>query len=109
MTLLTTATTKEFEDAVLKSKKTVLVDFWAEWCAPCRAMAPVLHGVAEKMDDTVDIIKVNIEASADNKQLAQTYRVQSIPNMVIFKGGKEVDRIIGMAPAAVLTKQLAAV
>ncbi|HEU0266609.1 MAG TPA: thioredoxin [Candidatus Saccharimonadaceae bacterium] len=107
MALVTTTTKQEFEDKVLKSEKTVLVDFWAAWCPPCRAMAPRLHNVADKMDSTVDVVKVDIEASADNQQLATEYQVQSIPNMVIFKSGKEADRIIGMVPEAVLEKQLA--
>lgn len=106
MALLNTTTSKEFEEKVLKSKKTVLVDFWAAWCPPCVAMAPILHKVADELDETVDIVKVNIEESADNNRLAGEHRVQSIPNMVIFKDGKEVDRIIGMVPEFVLTEQL---
>lgn len=107
MALLNTTTKQEFEAKVLKSDKTVLVDFWAAWCPPCRAMAPRLHTVAEQMDATVDIVKVDIEASADNRQLAQEYDIQSIPNMVIFKAGKEADRIIGMVPETVLAQRLA--
>lgn len=107
MALLSTSTKEEFEAKVLKSDKAVLVDFWAEWCPPCRAMAPVLHNVADDMDATADIVKVNIEESADNQQLAGEYQVQSIPNMVIFRGGKEVDRIIGMTSGEILSKKLA--
>lgn len=107
MSLLTTTTKQEFEDKVLKSDKAVLVDFWAEWCPPCRAMAPVLQNIAEAMDEKVDIVKVNIEDSAENQALATEYGVQSIPNMVIFKGGKEADRVIGMTSGENLTKKLA--
>lgn len=106
MTLITTTTKQAFDDAVLKSDKVVLVDFWAEWCPPCRAMSPILHAVADKLDKDVDIVKVNIEDSADNAKLASEYGVQSIPNMNIFKGGKVVDTVIGMVPQAVLEDTL---
>lgn len=107
MALLNTTTTKEFENAVLKSNKTVLVDFWAAWCGPCLAMAPVLDKLGETLDDTVDIVKVNIEASAENSQLANQYDVRSIPNMYIFKDGKVADQIIGMVPEKTLVDSLA--
>ncbi len=106
MALYDTTTKQEFEEKVLKSDKVVLVDFWAEWCPPCRAMAPTLHDLANKLDNNVDIVKVNIEQSADNAQLAGEYHVQSIPNMNIFKGGKVVDTVIGMVPAPVLEDTL---
>lgn len=106
MALLNTTTTKEFENAVLKSNKTVLVDFWAAWCGPCLAMAPVLDKLGEQLDDTVDIVKVNIEASAENGQLASQYDVRSIPNMYIFKDGKVADQIIGMVPEKTLIDSL---
>lgn len=106
MALLTTKTKDEFAEKVLNSEKVVLVDFWAEWCAPCRAMSPVLHAVADKLDKTVDIVKVNIEESADNAALAVEYGVQSIPNMNVFKNGKAVDAIIGMVPQSVLEDTL---
>ncbi len=72
-------------------------------------MTPALVSVADKLDDTTDVVKVNIEASADNNMLAGDHGVQSIPNMVVFKGGKEVDRIIGMVPEPVLSDTLSAV
>ena len=106
MALYNTTTKQEFDDKVIDSKKVVLVDFWAEWCPPCRAMAPVLHATSEKMDEHVDIVKVNIEDGADNAQLAGDYHIQSIPNMHIFKDGKVVDHIIGMVPASVLEATL---
>lgn len=106
MALYNTITKQEFEDKVLHSTKVVLVDFWAEWCPPCRAMAPSLHNIGEKHDDIIDIVKVDIEAAAENAQLAGDYQVRSIPNMVVFKGGKEVDRIIGLTPEVALVDQL---
>src|SRR5690606_12677977 len=107
MSLYNTTTTKEFEETVLKNDKLVLVDFWADWCPPCHAMAPTLHTLSEKMDTQVDVVKVNTESTADNATLASTYEVQSIPNLQVFKNGKLVDQIIGMVPAKVLEETLA--
>ena len=98
MALYNITTVQEFDEKVLKSGKVVLVDFWAAWCPPCRAMAPLLHDVAEELDAVADIVKVDIEDTQDNAELAGQYGVRSIPNMPIFKGGKEVDRIVGMVP-----------
>lgn len=108
MALLNTLTKKEFEEKVLKSDKLVLVDFWAAWCMPCRAMAPALESVAKKMDKDVDIVKVNIEESPENQQLAVQYGVQGIPNMQLFKGGKVVEELVGMRPAGVLEQEISA-
>lgn len=106
MGLVTTANKAEFEKSVIQNSKVVLVDFWAEWCAPCRAMAPTLEKVATKHDKDVDIVKVDIEESIENHHLAGDYDVRSIPNMVIFKNGKEVDRIIGMVSGSILEDKL---
>jgi len=106
MALIITNTRQEFEEKVLKSKKVVLVDFWANWCPPCRAMAPILVKVAESMDADVDVVKVDTEASKDNALLASEYEVRSIPNMNVFKDGKVVDTIIGMVPQQTLETTL---
>lgn len=106
MALYTITTKQEFEEKVLKSDKVVLVDFWAQWCPPCRAMAPLLHDVAEEQDAIVDIVKVDIEDTQDNAELAGQYGVRSIPNMPVFKGGKEVERIVGMLPKLQLEDKL---
>lgn len=98
MALFNTTTKQEFKEKVLDSDKLVLVDFWAEWCPPCRAMAPTLNMLADSMDDKVDIVKVNIEDGNENGQIATEYGVQSIPNMNVFKGGEVVDQIVGMVP-----------
>ena len=104
MALYNTTTKQEFENKVLQSDKVVLVDFWAAWCPPCRAMAPILEVTAEIQDAIADIVKVDIEASPDNQALAGECGVRSIPNMVIFKGGKEVERFIGVTPEKVLAE-----
>lgn len=106
MALYNTKNREEFEEKVLKSDKVVLVDFWAQWCPPCLAMAPTLETVANAMDKTVDVVKVNIEESAENNQLAGESGVRGIPNMVIFKDGQEVDRIVGMVPQDTLMDAL---
>lgn len=106
MALYNVTTKEEFAERVLKNPKVVLVDFWAEWCPPCRAMAPVLEAVAAKLDKTLDVVKVNTEASSDTMHLAAEYEVRSIPNMNIFKSGKVVDTVIGMVPQASLELSL---
>lgn len=108
MSLQSIVTKQEFEKKVLKNKNPVLVDFWAEWCPPCVAMTPVLKNVAEKLDGKADIIKINIEESDVNGALANEFGVRSIPNMLIFKDGKEIDRIIGMTAGATIENKLLA-
>ena len=106
MALYNTFTSIDFKEKVLDSSKLVLVDFWAEWCPPCRAMAPLLHQVAEEMDAKFDVVKVDIESGADNASLAGEYQVRSIPNMVLFKNGKVVDTLIGAMPKLALEDAL---
>lgn len=106
MALSNTTTNAQFKDKVLDSDKVVLVDFWAQWCMPCRMMAPILENVADKMGKDVDIVKVDVEATQDNGALAGKYGVQGIPNMQVFKDGKVVAQIIGMRPQAALEEEL---
>ena len=89
-------TAQNFEEEVLKSEKPILVDFWASWCAPCRAMAPVLEEVAAERPD-VKVVKVNVEGS-DEMKLAQTYRVTGIPTLAVFRDGERVKTSVGVVP-----------
>ena len=107
MALYNTTSEQEFNDRVIKSDKFVLVDFWAVWCQPCRMMAPILEKLAEKLDDQLDVVKVNVEESADNGRLAQQYGVQGIPNMQVFHSGKVVKELVGARPQHVLEGELA--
>lgn len=81
----------------------ILVDFWAEWCAPCRMMAPVLNDVAEELTGNAFVGKVNVE---QYQSLAQTYQIRNIPTMVLFKDGKEVERIVGIRNKEYLVQQI---
>ena len=109
MALHNTYSKQEFTDKVIGSDKVVLVDFWAAWCPPCRAMAPALEDVAKSLDEKLDVVKVNIEESPENAALASEYGVQGIPNMQIFKDGKVIQELIGLRPATVLKNELQAV
>jgi len=81
-----------FEQEVLKANKPVLVDFWAEWCAPCRMLAPAVEAVAEQFRDTALVVKLNVD---DNPATAGKYGIKGIPTLIVFRDGSEVERVVG--------------
>jgi len=95
-------TDDSFEDDVLNADQPVLVDFWAEWCGPCRMVGPVVDELAGEYEGKVKIGKVNV----DENQIATEYGIRSIPSLLIFKNGEVVDQIVGAVPKAQLKKQL---
>ena len=93
-----TITSENFEQEVLKAEKTVLIDFWAEWCGPCRMLSPVVDQVAEEMGDQIIVGKVNVD---EQPVLAQKFNIMSIPTLLVFKNGSvvqtSVSRIVAMS------------
>ena len=100
-----TVTDATFDTDVLASDKPVLVDFWAEWCGPCKMVAPVLDEIAGENKDKITIAKLDIDV---NQKTAQAYQVMSIPTMIVFQNGKPVKQIVGARPKAALLSDLAA-
>ena len=96
-------TESTFEQEVLQSEKPVLVDFWAEWCGPCHAVAPVLDRIAQERAEELKLVKVNID---EEQGLAQRYGIASIPTMVLFKNGEPAAAAIGAQPKAALERSL---
>jgi thioredoxin 1 len=88
-----------FVSDVLQSDKPVLVDFWADWCAPCKKVDPLLAEIATEMGDKVQIVKVNID---ENPETTRAYRVMSVPTLTMFKGGEVVNSVTGARPKSVL-------
>lgn len=89
------ASDESFESEVLKHQGAVLVDFWAEWCGPCKALGPVLEGLSEEYQEKIKIVKVNVDESPNSPQ---QYKVRGIPTMIFFKNGQLVEQLVGNQP-----------
>ncbi len=88
-------TEENFEDVVLKSEKNVLLDFYADWCGPCKMMSPIIDEIAEELGDQIVVGKVN---SDENMNLAEKFEIMSIPTIIIFKNGKVFKTFVGVTP-----------
>lgn len=84
-----------FQDEVLDADLPVVIDFWAPWCGPCRAIAPLIEQLAERYDGKVKVGKLNVD---DNPEVAQKYRITGIPSLIAFKGGEVIDQLVGANP-----------
>ena len=94
---------KDFEDAVLNSDIPVLVDFWAEWCMPCRMIAPIVEELAKEYTGKMKFVSVDVDANPDT---AMKYNIRSIPALIVFKNGLPIDQIVGAVPKSALQKKV---
>jgi thioredoxin 1 len=101
--MATAVTESSFEQEVLSSETPVLVDFWAEWCGPCHAVAPILDKIVEEREGELKLVKVNID---EEQALAERYGIASIPTMVLFKDGEPAAAAIGAQPKSAIETQL---
>jgi thioredoxin 1 len=99
-----TVTDATFDAEVLKSEKPVVVDYWAEWCGPCRMVAPVLEEIATEHAEKINVVKINID---ENPQVAKRYGILQIPTLNVFSGGEVVKQVIGAKPKSALLRDLA--
>ena len=97
-------TTANFKDEVLSNAKPVLVDFWAEWCGPCRMVSPIVDELGTEYAEKLDVVKVNVD---EEPELAQQYGITGIPALLVFKGGEIAKTMVGAKPKAILVQDLA--
>jgi thioredoxin 1 len=100
---LTEVNNDDFEATVLKSETPVLVDFWAEWCGPCKTLTPLLEEIANEVGEKAQFVKVNVD---HNGELAQQFGIRGIPTMIFFKGGEAVKTLVGIQPKTEILKTL---
>lgn len=94
-----------FEDVVIKSDKPVIVDFWAEWCGPCRMVAPIVNEIGEEYKDKAVVVKLDVDG---NPEVSNKFGIRNIPTILFFKGGQVVDKQVGAVPKNVLVNKLEA-
>lgn len=100
---VTDVTDQSFETDVLQSEKPVLVDFWAAWCAPCRMLAPTVEAVAEKYAGSASVVKLNVD---ENPGVSQRYGIKGIPTLILYKSGKEEERVVGATSKEAISRMI---
>ena len=94
---------QNFEQDVLQSQRPVLVDFWAAWCAPCRMLAPTVEAVAEKYEGAAEVVKLNVD---ENPAVSQRYGIKGIPTLILFRGGREEERVVGATSKEAISRMI---
>ncbi len=100
---VTEVSDRSFEKDVLQSNQPVLVDFWAAWCAPCRMLAPTVDAVAEKYQGNAKVVKLNVD---ENPGISQRYGIKGIPTLILFKDGKEEERVVGATSKDAISRMI---